>query len=438
MARSANTLFTDTMIRKLKPEGEKYTRSEGNGFTIRVLNSGAKRWLYVYQFEGKRREMVLGSYPEVTLEAARNNFEAARKKVKNGIDPIAEKEAEAEASRMAPTLKELCDEYVERHAKRFKKTWEEDRRILTLDVIPLLGERKASAIVKRDIIHLLERIIDRGSPGMANNCFQVVRKMFNFAVERDILPFSPCNGLKLPAPKHSRDRVLSEQEIRAFWQNLDRCAMSNAAKASLRLILITAQRPGEVAGLHTSEIVDGWWNLPVARAKNAKAHRIPLTPLAMKIIEEAIAETKDTLEIPPDQEYSGFIFPNPRQRTQPMAGHALSIAISRNRAWPITDANGQPLFNAEGKPATENRIGTDKFTPHDLRRTAATRMAESGEMDEVIDAILNHAKQGIIKVYNQYRYDKEKQAALESWARKLQSIISGDSESKVIPLRRRQ
>lgn len=167
---------------------------------------------------------------------------------------------------------------------------------MNLDVIPLLGDRKASAVIKRDIIHLLEGIIDRGSPGMANNCFQVVRKMFNFAVERDILPFSPCNGLKLPAPKRSRDRVLSEQEIRAFWQNLDGCAMSNAAKA----------------------------------------HRIPLTPLAMKIIEEAIAETKESLGIPADQEYSGFIFPNPRQRTQPMAGHALSIAISRNRACPPT------------------------------------------------------------------------------------------------------
>ena len=433
--------FTDKYISNLKPQIKEFWVREGMGFSLRVLPSGEKIWYYIYTLDGRKRYLRLGAgnYPELSLADAREKFDIAKVKVKNGIDPMTEKEAAAEARRMAPTARELCEEYVERHAKRFKKTWEEDLRILNLDVIPLFGDRKASAIVKRDIIHLLEGIIDRGSPGMANNCFQVVRKMFNFAVERDILPFSPCNGLKLPAPKHSRDRVLSEQEIRAFWQNLDGCAMSDAAKAALRLILVTAQRPGEVVGLHTREIVDGWWNLPVARAKNAKAHRIPLTPLAIRIIEGAIAEARKTRQIPPDQEYSGFIFPTPHlEKDQPIAGHALSIAISRNVAWPMTDSKGRPLYDADGKPATENRIGTDKFTPHDLRRTAATRMAESGEMDEVIDAILNHAKQGIIKVYNQYRYDKEKQAALESWARKLQSIVSGGSDSNVIPLRRRK
>jgi integrase len=91
----------------------------------------------------------------------------------------------------------------------------------------------------------------------------------------------------------------------------------------------------------------------------------------------------------------------------------------------------------DGKQQTENKLAVDHFTPHDLRRTAATFMAEMGTMDEVIDAILNHAKQGVIKVYNQYRYDKEKQAALEAWERKLTSIVSG-FESKVIPMRRRK
>lgn len=115
----------------------------------------------------------------------------------------------------------------------------------------------------------------------------------------------------------------------------------------------------------------------------------------------------------------------------------MGIAAARGLAWPLTDAQGKPLFDAEGNPAMENRIGVAPFTPHDLRRTAATRMAEAGEMDEVIDAILNHVKQGVIKLYNLYRYDKEKRSALESWARKLQSIVNG-SESNVIPLRRRK
>ena len=436
MARSKNTMFTDMMIRKLKPEEKKYHRSEGNGFTIRVLTSGGKRWLYIYNFEGKRREMPLGNYPEVTLEEARVRFGEAMKKVKSARDPMAEQEVEAEARRTAPTMKNLCEEYIERHAKRFKKAWEEDLRILTHDVIPAWGSRKAAAVLKRDVINLLEGIIDRGSPGMANNTFQVIRKMFNFAVERDILSFSPCNGLKLPAPKQSRDRVLSEREIAAFWQNLDACAISNGMKIALKLVLVTAQRPGEVIGLHTSEMGDGWWSIPAERAKNGKAHRVPLSPLASELIEQAIKEIKKSQEIPQCQEYSGFIFPAPRvNKDRPMAGHAMSIAIARGLAWPVTDLQGKALFTADGKPATENRLGVEKFTPHDLRRTAATRMAEAGEMDEVIDAILNHAKQGVIKVYNKYRYDKEKRAALESWSRKLHSIITGSTAGKVISIR---
>jgi integrase len=381
--------------------------------------------------------MPLGGYPEVTLEAARARFEEARMTVKSGRDPMVEQEAEAQARQSAPTVKDLCDEYIERHAKRFKKAWPEDQRILKVDVIPAWGDRKAAAVVKRDVLNLLEGIIDRGAPGMANNTFQVIRKMFNFAVERDILPFSPCNGLKLPSPKHSRDRVLSEREIATFWHNLDDCAISNGVKTALKLVLVTAQRPGEVIGLHTSEISDGWWNIPAERAKNGKAHRVPLPARATELIEQATVEIKSALEIPLNQEYSGFIFPVPRRnKDRSMDGHSMSIAIARNLAWPVTDPQGKPLFNAKGEPATENRIGVEKFTPHDLRRTAATRMAESGEMDEVIDAILNHAKQGIIKVYNQYRYDKEKQAALDSWGRKLHSIITGEATGKVISLRR--
>jgi integrase len=100
----------------------------------------------------------------------------------------------------------------------------------------------------------------------------------------------------------------------------------------------------------------------------------------------------------------------------------------------LLDKKGNPLFGKDGEPATENRLGIDHFTPHDLRRTAATFMAQAGEMDEVIDAVLNHAKQGVIKVYNLYRYDKEKQKALTVWSDKIKIILAGD---KVISMKRR-
>ncbi|MGD0845349.1 MAG: hypothetical protein ABSA06_13435 [Geobacteraceae bacterium] len=120
------------------------------------------------------------------------------------------------------------------------------------------------------MIHLLEGIVDRGSPAMANNSFQIIRKMFNYAVEKDILPYTPCAGIKLPSPKFVRDRVLNIVEIKTLWYCLDSAAISDEIKRALKLILVTAQRPGEVIGMHASEIEGKLWTIPAERSKNKK------------------------------------------------------------------------------------------------------------------------------------------------------------------------
>ena len=430
--------FSDKFVESLKPTEKINDIREANGFGIRVLPSGVKTWFFIYRIDGKRRFMNLGHYPSIGLSDARKKYRAAYDLYEHGKDPADLADQAKEDHRKAPTVADLCTEYIERHAKKFKRSWETDERILNHDVIPAWGKRKAADITKRDVVLILERIVDRGSPIMANNTFAVLRKMFNWAIEKDILPHTPCTGVKPPAPKVSRDRVLSEVEIKTFWGNLDACAVSSEIRAALRLILATAQRPGEVIGMHTSEIDGEWWTIPAERAKNKKAHRVYLSPLARGIIAEAIGQARDVWEVPADQDYSGYVFPTPnRKKDQAIAPQALIVAVSRNLEWPVTDAKGKPLFDADGKPATVNKIGVEHFTPHDLRRTAATFMAEAGEMDEVIDAILNHAKQGVIKVYNQFKYDAQKRLALESWARKLASITIGTEGAKVLPMRRK-
>ena len=420
------TTFTDTMIKKLKPEEKKYTRSEGNGFTIRIMPSGVKSWLYLFNFDGNRLEMNFGIYPDVSLETARQKFEDAKKKVKNGINPKEEEENNAEARRKAPTVAGLIDDYINKHAKKFKKSWKDDERLLNKEIIAEAkwGKRKAADITKRDMTLLLESIVDRGTPAMSNQVLKIVRKMFNFAVERDILQHTPCTGVKALAPNTSRERTLNESEIKTLWGKLNNAAVSDEIKGALKLILITAQRPGEVTGMHTNEIDGQWWTIPAERSKNGKEHRVYLTATALEIITEAIAQAKKTREMPADAKYSGFIFPCPhKKKIQSIDSHALPVAVRRNLAWPLTDDKGKPLYLDDGTPATENRLGVDQFTPHDLRRTAATFMGGMGYMDEIIDAILNHVKQGIIRTYNRHGYDKEKQEALEAWEKKLTSIV---------------
>ena len=217
---------------------------------------------------------------------------------------------------------------------------------------------------------------------------------------------------------------MNETEIKALWANLDAGIISDEIKRALKLILVTAQRPGEVIGMRAAEIDKRWWTIPSERAKNGRAHRVYLTNLAVSLI----GDTKG----------KDFLFPCPhKKKIKQIEAHAVGVAVRRNLAWPVTDKNGKPLFDADGNPVTENKLGIEQFTPHDLRRTAATFLAKMGNMDEVIDAVLNHAKQGVIKVYNQYRYDAEKQKALEAWERKLNSIISG-TKSNVVAINSRK
>ncbi len=449
--------FDDATIRNLELTDKTYDcmAEKEPGFGIRVHPSGTMSFFYQYKIDGQRRFMTLGNYlasskkaGETSLKKARELYQAELAKVKalrrgsaDGADPVLEKKkkksqriADEAAQAQALTITKLVTEYVEKHAKKFKRSWKEDERLLNKEVVPLWGKRKAADITKRDMTLLLENIVDRGTPAMSNQVLKVVRKMFNFAVERDILPHTPCTGVKALAPNTRRERTLTEAEIKTLWGSMDSAAISDDIKRALKLVLITAQRPGEVSGMHTREINDHWWTIPAERSKNSKEQRVYLTDTVLELIAESIEQIKVSRKVPADQKYDGYIFPCPHlKKVQAIDSHALPVSVRRNLAWPLTDAKGKPLYQKDGKPATENRLGLEKFTPHDLRRTAATFMASMGFMDEIIDAVLNHVKQGIIRTYNRHGYDKEKQQALEAWERKLNSIITA-TECKVIPI----
>lgn len=429
--------FTDTYIRNLKSTEKKYYKREDDGFTIRVMPSGAKTFLFVYTFDGRRRELNIGSYPDKSFADARADYSAAYSILHDKNNPRDPQEArdqkhnaerqKREEHRLAFTVSDLIAEYIDKHAKPTKRSWYEDERILNKDALIVWGKRKAADIKKRDVVLLLESIIERGSPASANNNFKIIRKMFRFAVQRDIIEHSPCDGVVMPAPLNRGDRVLSESEIRTLWNKLDTCHASSAIRSAIRLILVTGQRPGEVIGMHTDEIDGNWWTIPAERSKNKRAHRVYLTGTALDLIGELKVFDPKTETMKP----KGFIFPCTNlKKTQAMARLSISQAVSRNLAVPIL-VNDKPVFDADGKPVTENKLGVADFTPHDLRRTAATLLSQIGFMDEIIDAVLNHTKQGIIRTYNLNRYDKEKQQALEAWERKLKTITSGTASNVV-------
>ncbi len=469
--------FTDKMIANLKSEAKQYYKRESDGFAVRVLPSGMKAWLFIYTVAGKRRQMNLGEYPTVTLAKARERLIDVRQVYKDGKDPQEfgfewhsnpererrEAAAAIEAEEKNPTVKTLAAEYMKRHANVNKRasSAKEDQRLIDKDILPVWGDRKASDIRKRDVVKLLENIAERG-PALCHNIFKLVRKMYNFAVSRDILENTPCLGIKIDeiAAITSRDRVLKEpndhngvDEILTFWNELEKAAMSEDVKRILKLILVTGQRPGEVAGLHSEEIAvehkelkddkgnvirewdEAWWTIPVARRKVKEKSKNPPQPHRVYL-------SKLALELIGDKE--GYKFPSPliklNENDKPIPKHidenAVAYAIRRNLKdyKPRRAIKGKTISMVKVKE--DRKMNIEHFTPHDLRRTCSTRLAELGFKDEVNDAILGHTKKGVVGIYNRYKYDKEKQQAMLAWERKLLSIITG-AEGKVIPIKRK-
>ena len=401
--------FTSRSVDLLKPREDRYEVWETGrkGFGLRVAKSGKKSWIFLYRFNGKSRRMTFGCYPAISLADAHFKHAQATKLLDKGIDPGRIEQVEKERISKSPTVKDLAEEYLEKWAKPNKRSWTEDQRMLNKDVVPSWGDRKAKDVKKRDVVLLLESIYARGAKVHANRMLALVRKMFNFALQRDIVEHNPCLGIGKLHEEKPKKRFLTDEEIKTFWFGLDSVGISESVKAVLRLILVTAQRPGEVLGMHTSEIDGGSWVIDGSRTKNSETQRVYLSSIAREIIAKTGSD--------------GFIFRSPKG-DKPMHLNTLAHALQR----------AQTLKDGQESPA----LDIPYFTPHDLRRTAATHIAEMGFSEFLVGKILNHSSKSITGVYNRHRYDKEKQQAMEAWARKLNRILSGKTESNVLELKR--
>ena len=391
--------LTDSKVKSLRPKKSRYIVWEegGTGLGLRVSPADRKSFIFMYRFDGKPRMMTLGPYPKLKLVAARLKVAQAKDRLSQEIDPGQELIESKESLRGAHSVKALIDEYIEKWAKPRKRSWKEDERILRKDVQSVWGKKKAQTIKRRDIVLLLDEIVDRGAPIQANRTLAVIRKMFNFALNRGILELSPCVQIPAPSKENQRDRVLSDEEIRSIWLSLDDAGMTKEIQLALKLQIITGQRKGEIIGAEWSDLnlKDGWWIIPKEKAKNNLPHRVPLSSLALKILKEAKKLSKG----------SPFLFPSPTKEKSHITEPAIDRAIRNNRE----------LFDI------------DHFVPHDLRRTVASQITAMGFPRLTVSKILNHVESGVTAVYDRHSYDKEKRVALEKWSKRLEKIVTSSS-----------
>ena len=392
--------ITAAFVESVKPplSGQlDYWDARLSGFGLRVSAGGTKSWFVFYRYNRANRRYTLGRFPSLGLADARKKAAGVIGKAQAGLDPASEKRAARDES----TFAELAKLYIERHAKLHKRTWREDQRIINRELLPAWRHAKASGISRRDVIALIDRIVDRKAGIQANRTKALVSKIYNFGISRGLVENNPAYRVENPVPERQRDRVLSRTELQSVWKALD--GESPQMAAIFKLGLLTAQRRGEILGMMWEELdmVNHWWTIPGHRTKNGLPHRVPLTAEVLEIIKN--------LPKPADKPCP-YVFPGPQREPHPR--HTLQKPLRSLRKTSKVD-----------------------FRFHDLRRTAATIMTGVGVPRLVVAKILNHVERGITAVYDRHSYDNEKRRALVRLEQRIIFLLRQRTPAQVLVLK---
>jgi integrase len=397
--------FTDTALKKIKPETARveYVDSSRKGLRLRVTPTGTKTFIYRYKFNGRSRLYTIGEYGvEKTLEEAAIDLATARNQIKNKIDPGELKQTTKSGERSAPVIPDLIDSYINRYAKKEKKTWRDDERMLNKDVLPYWKYKKVQEITSRDIVLLLDKI-EKRSVSARNHLQTVISRMFRFAVNnRHWISSSPAIGIDRIKEK-PRDRYLYDFEICIFHHKLKDAAMSNYLKTALLILLVTGQRRGELAFAkwENVDLVKKQWFIP--ETKNGHDHLLPLSDYAVELFEQLKNQTRP----------SAYVLPSPHLQIQ-KTGTSLEDKPVTDRSLTRALANNRDYFEME------------HFTVHDLRRTAVTKMNSLGIDSRIVERVVNHLPPKLERTYNLHDYFEQKREALGLWAFEIKRITGVD------------
>lgn len=389
---SRRRILSAQTIRGLKPPVSgrvDYFDESTPGLSLRISAKDRRTWTLFYRtVAGVQKRLTLGQYPAIGLADARDLAQDALRNAAKGHDPAEAKRA----AREAWTFGDLAAEYLERHAKLMKKSWKEDERQLNADLLPRWRNIPAASLHRRDVRDVLDRLVDRGATCGANRLRALISKVYNFGLAREIVDHNPVMGVPKPSPEKTRERVLTEDEIRRVWQACN--TQSPRVAAWFRLRLATGQRGGEILQMRWQDLDGDWWTIPPEFVKNQHGHRVYLNRVARDII--------DTLY---RSEESVWVFPLSSMGDYKHVGRRL---------------------------ASDTRANIENFRGHDLRRTAASFMTRRGVPRFIVARILNHSvDKDITGVYDRYSYDREKQAAMQFWAKQLRAILADQPVTRV-------
>jgi integrase len=416
--------LTDRTLKSLKraSHGKHYDEMDStvSGFGVRVSDTGRRTFMLLTRYPGSKHptRRALGEYGVMTLAEAREKAADWKKLIKRGINPAAEEERQrlAEERKQENSFAAVAEQFIAHIHRQKLRSAPVMERELRDKFVKKWGSRPVTEIAADDVKRIIREAVDRGSTYQAFHEFALVRRLFNWALGTDDygIQFKPCdrlNSADLIGERYARDRILSDDELRALWRVTER--MGYPFGPLYRLLALTGLRLGEACGAHWSEfdLENREWTIPPERMKKvkggAKPFMVPLTDAMLGVLNALPRFTSGE-----------FLFSHSHGK-RPLKPNQFSDVKERLDALMLEEL--RKLSSERGKQT--KRIALPNFVNHDIRRTVRTHLSALRIGEEVREAVLAHVRPGIKGVYDKHQYLDEKREALTLWNARLRSIV---------------
>jgi integrase len=404
--------LTDIQIRSAKPKGKDYKLTDGHGLFLLVATTGGKRWRFKYRFGGKEKLLALGTYPDISLQEARNKLREARNLLANGYDPGVEKKTlkkikEEQIAAAENTFEDIAHEW----HKKFSGQWSPTHASTTMDrlkrdVFPWLGKKPVGEIKPPDVLAILRRVESRGALETAHRIRTICGQVLRYAVatgraERDSA--ADLRGALPPVREKHHAALIDPTEVAELLRAIDGIKGTFQVKCAMKLAPMLFVRPGELRQMEWSEVDldNAQWNIPAEKMKMKQPHIVPLA-------DQAVAILKD---LQPLTGSGCYVFPCHRSHQKPMSNNAVNAAL--------------------------RRMGytSDEMTGHGFRAMARTILDEVLQVRaDFIEHQLAHAvRDPNGRAYNRTAHLAERRKMMQMWADYLDGLKAG---AKVLPFKK--
>lgn len=394
--------LTDTKLKALRPKAKPYEVADGDGLFAEVLVSGSVVWRYRYRLAGRREKVTIGPYPALSLADAKEKHRDLQRVVVNGRSPMREKQESKIAATIPSTVAEFSRVWIADVVKGKRKDTHQMERYFERDINPSFGKKRLSDVTQADVFNLTDRIKGRGSPASALLLRNILKRMFAYAMARQLIAFNPAAAVpsELIATPQSRDRVLSAEEVGRFLRIVYRSSMGTSNKLAFHLLMITMVRKSELllARWENVDLENGEWHIPPDETKVGKPHVVYLSRQARELFDELKAVSGG----------SAYVLPSRSSLERPVCRSVLNHAV---RALDLD---------------------IPSFVIHDFRRTSSTHLHEMGFASDVVERALGHTIGGVRGIYNRADYSSQRRAMLQQWADTVDAWKDG---VKVIPIK---